>query len=69
MHLLRLLHWQARSLPLAPLGSPNQWQYLNYQKDLCWKLSIPPPRLFLNENTNYTGVSRALFFFFKLKYS
>ena len=68
MHLLHLLHWQAHSLPLAPLGSPNQWQYLNYQKGLCWKLSIPPPPLFfLNENTNYTGVSRALFL--KLKYS
>ena len=32
LHLLRLLHWQAVSLPLAPPGKPIQRYYLTLVK-------------------------------------
>ena len=34
MCLLHLLPWQADSLPLSHLGSPQEWNYCVYKRDL-----------------------------------
>ena len=40
-HLLRLLHWQAGSLPLAPPGEPRMWPHICFLVYLRSSISSP----------------------------